>query len=97
MLAAASLLLLSLAAIPPAFAADVHLSPPKENAADDIQIVAGKQRTIFEYRNNGYLLMIKVVPKHGRPYYMIPANGSPPYKGLEFAQKLYPSWIILQW
>lgn len=78
-------------------ASEVYLSPPDESAADDIEIVAGKDRTIFEYRNNGYLLMIKVVPKHGRPYYMIPADGSPHYRSLDYSKKLYPSWIILQW
>ena len=86
-----------LAACPAALAAPVHLSPPDENAADDIEIVAGKDRTVFEYRNNGYLLMIKVVPKHGKPYYMIPADGSPHYKSLDYARNLYPSWIIVQW
>jgi hypothetical protein len=78
-------------------ASDVYLSPPDENAADDIEIVAGKDQTVFEYRNNGYLLMIKVVPKHGRPYYMIPADGSPNYQSLDYSKRLYPSWIILEW
>lgn len=78
-------------------ASEARVSPPDENAADDIEIVAGKDQTIFEYRNNGYLLMIKIVPKHGRPYYMIPADGSPHYKSLDYSKNLYPSWIIVQW
>lgn len=82
---------------PAVFAKDVHLSPPDEKSADDIEIVAGKDRTVFEYRNNGYLMMIKVVPKHGRPYYMVPADGSAHFTDLDFSKKLYPSWIILQW
>ena len=97
MLAVGALLVSFLAAAPVTLAAPVHLSPPDENSADDIEIVAGKDRTVFEYRNNGYLLMIKVVPKHGKPYYMIPADGSPHYKSLDFKNNLYPSWIILQW
>ncbi|HKI75451.1 MAG TPA: DUF2782 domain-containing protein [Pseudomonadales bacterium] len=78
-------------------AAPVTLSPPDQNASGDIQIVEGKDRTIFEYRNNGYLMMIKIVPKHGRPYYMVPADGAPLYKSLDYGKKLYPSWIIIQW
>lgn len=90
-------LLACLLAASSAGASEVYLSPPDENSADDIQIVAGKDRTVFEYRNNGYLLMIKIVPKHGRPYYMIPADGSPHYKSLDYSKNLYPSWIIVEW
>ncbi|MEX2488807.1 MAG: DUF2782 domain-containing protein [Pseudomonadales bacterium] len=64
---------------------------------DDIEIVEGKDRTIYEYRTNGVLMMIKVVPKKGRPYYMVPADGSPHYEGIDRAETLYPRWIILEW
>lgn len=86
-----------LAVTPTSFASPVHLSPPNDSANNDIEIVTSKNRTIFEYRDNGYLMMIKVVPKHGLPYYMVPANGPPGPQNLDFAKKLYPSWIILQW
>ncbi len=64
---------------------------------DDIEIVEGEQRTIYEYRNNGILMMIKIVPKVGRPYYMVPADGSAHYQSLDHKKKLYPQWVILEW
>ena len=34
----------------------------------DIVIRSGKDRTIHEYRINGFLYSIKVIPKFGKPY-----------------------------
>jgi hypothetical protein len=78
-------------------AASVYIPPPDEGSADDIEIVAGEDRTIFEYRTNGILMMIKIVPKNGKPYYMVPADGSPHFKSLDHSKKLYPQWVILEW
>jgi hypothetical protein len=73
------------------------LAGPAPNPSEDIQIIQGEDRTIYEYRSNGRLLMIKVVPKKGRPYYMVPADGSPHYQSLETHKKLYPKWVIIEW
>ncbi len=70
------------------------IAPPDE---DDIQIIAQQDRTIYEYRSGGVLMMIKIVPKNGRPYYMVPADGSPHYEALDHSKRLYPRWVILEW
>lgn len=78
------------------FAEEVILTEPDDN--DPIEIVEGENRTIYEYRQNGVLTMIKVVPKNGgRPYYMVPADGAPHYEGLDHKRQLYPQWVILEW
>jgi|TARA_B100001964_G_C14256492_1_gene612749 hypothetical protein len=64
---------------------------------DNIEIIEGEERTIFEYRSNGVLIMIKIVPKAGRPYYMVPADGSAHYQSLDHKKRLYPQWVILDW
>lgn len=64
---------------------------------DDIEIIEGEDRIVYEYRNNGVLMMIKVVPRVGRPYYMVPADGSAHYQNLDHKKKLYPQWVILEW
>lgn len=64
---------------------------------DDIEIVHGEDRTIFEYKQNGVLRIIKIVPKKGKPYYLIPVDANPHFEGLEHAKKLYPQWIIIEW
>ena len=50
--------------------------PPPEVAADpDLQpqvtIIQLENETIEEYRVNGRLTMIKVTPRHGRPYFLV--------------------------
>jgi hypothetical protein len=50
--------------------------PPPEVAADpDLQpqvtIIQRENETIEEYRVNGRLTMIKVTPRHGRPYFLV--------------------------
>lgn len=86
-----------LAIVPVATAEEPYLPPPDEGAADDIEIVAGEDRTIFEYRVNGVITMIKIVPKNGRPYYMVPADGAAHFRSLDHSKKLYPSWVVLEW
>ena len=62
----------------------------------DVEIVLADDRVIYEYRVNGVLTAIKVVPKQGRPYYMVPADGSPHYE-INHDATLYPKWILLEW
>ena len=71
--------------------------PPDQYVEDQIEIIEGEDRTIYEYRQNGVLTMIKIVPNKGRPYYMVPADGSPHYEGLDHKRRLYPQWVIVEW
>jgi hypothetical protein len=64
---------------------------------DQIELVEGEDRLIYEYRQNGMLTMIKIVPKKGLPYYMVPLNGAQRIEGLDHQKKLYPQWIIREW
>jgi hypothetical protein len=49
---------------PPEIASDPDLEP-------QVTIVRRPTETIEEYRVNGRLTMIKVIPKTGRPYYLV--------------------------
>ncbi len=70
---------------------------PEDFDDDQIEIIEGEKRTIYEYRQNGILMMIKIVPKKGRAYYMVPADGAPHYESLDHKRKLYPQWVIVEW
>ena len=72
------------------------VSVAQQREEEDIQIIEGEDRVIYEYRQNGVLTMIKVVPKRGRPYYMVPADGAPHYESLDHKRQLYPQWIIIE-
>jgi len=50
---------------PPQVAADPELEP-------QVTIVQRENETIEEFRVKGRLTMVKVTPRHGRPYYLVP-------------------------
>lgn len=48
-----------------------------------------------EYRLNGRLYMIKVVPKKGKPYYLIDQEGSGQFRRSDFESRIaIPTWVI---
>ena len=55
-------------------------------------------KTIQEYRVNGFLYAIKVVPKHGKPYFLVRADGSDGnFIRSDQPDKLIPQWEIFSW
>ncbi len=52
---------------------------------------------VYEYRANGLLYLIKVVPPKGKPYYLIDPDGMGNYIRLDKSDLLIPSWIIHSW
>jgi hypothetical protein len=74
----------------------VYIPSKEELAEGQVEIIAGESKTVFEYRVNGRLLMIKIVPKFGATYYMVPADGQPHFESLDHKKKLYPQWVIVE-
>lgn len=62
----------------------------------DIVIIAEQERTIYEFRQGGELRMVRIVPKFGKPYYLVPRDNTRGYGDLERADMLVPSWVILE-
>ena len=62
----------------------------------DVTIIAGEQRTVYEYRQNGHLRMIKVVPSIGKPYYLVPRDRTTGFGDLERADMLLPNWVLVE-
>jgi len=70
--------------------------PPQSNPNDpEIIIRHDQSKTVYEYRINGALIEMKVVPKHGKEYYLVPSNGGWIKEGK--SQLLVPSWVIFSW
>ena len=63
---------------------------------EEVTITEGTNRTVFEYRQNGQLRAIKVVPALGKPYYLVPADPSKGNGDLEHSGALVPSWRIVE-
>ena len=62
----------------------------------EITITHDGESTYYEYTVNGQLREIKVVPKGGKPYYLVPADGSK-FIRVEESQLLIPKWVIFRW
>lgn len=71
-----------------------------ETIEPEVNIIQKDDRTIEEYRVNGQLYMIKVIPVRGYPYYLMDTDGN---GSLETRQHeldsglLIPNWILLRW
>lgn len=75
-------------------AEDEKVPVQKKVKGPDVVLVESEKKTIHEFRHNGRLVMIKVVPKKGKPYYLVPEDPSKHFGDLERAERLVPKWIL---
>jgi len=55
-------------------------------------------KTIQEYRVNGFLYAIKVIPKGGKPYFLVRADGTEGnFVRSDNPDMLIPAWEIFSW
>ncbi len=54
-------------------------------------------KTIQEYRVNGFLYAIKVTPKGGKPYFLVRADGEAHWMRSDKPDMLIPQWEIFRW
>ena len=62
----------------------------------DIEIRYGQNDTRYEYRINGELVQIKVQPKVGPAYYLIPDQDGAMIES-DRPNPAYPTWKLFQW
>ena len=72
----------------------VAQEPPPEFRGPDVTLIASEERMVYEYRQNGQLRMIKVVPKLGKPYYLVPYDRTRGFGDLEQAKTLVAEWVL---
>ena len=88
-------LLLSLLAFTPALALAADDAP---SADPEVTIRTEGDKTIQEYRQNGFLYAIKITPKHGKPYFLVRADGSDGnFIRSDQPDMLIPGWKIFEW
>jgi hypothetical protein len=89
------------AAPPPPLPPDGVKSDDSRNIPQpEVNIIHRKDATIEEYRINGQLRYIKVVPKKGKPYYLVDHDGDGVLESRQSDLKGPPQvnkWIIKQW
>ncbi len=62
----------------------------------DVVIIQGEDKVVYEFRQNGQLRMIRVVPKWGKPYYLVPRDPTRGFGDLQRAEALLPQWVIAE-
>lgn len=65
-------------------------------AEPEIVIRKKDNETFYEYRVNGVLKEIKVVPDVGPTYYLVPQDGNAWIRE-DRSQVLVPSWVLFEW
>lgn len=89
------LLLTGLLALSPLLAVAADDAP---SADPDVTIRQDGDRTITEYRQNGFLYAIKVTPSKGKPYFLVRADGSEGnFIRSDQPDMLIPAWEIFKW
>lgn len=63
----------------------------------DVTIRTEGERTVEEYRINGFLYAIKVTPKVGKPYFLVRADGDSNFIRSDNPDMLIPQWEIFRW
>jgi hypothetical protein len=86
---------------PPPSAEELDEAEPEEDGTEpEVTIIQRRDATYEEYRLNGRLYMVKVVPFVGPPYYYVDRDGD----GLmetrmngRTTQPQVPQWVIFSW
>ncbi len=65
----------------------------------EVNIIHREDRTIEEYRVNGVLRYIKIIPSHGPAYYMIDTDGdgSLDQRFEDLENPPINQWILMEW
>jgi hypothetical protein len=77
---------------PMAFAEDAA-----PNAEPDVTVRTEGDKTISEYRINGFLYAIKVTPSVGKPYFLVRADASQMWMRSDKPEMLVPAWELFSW
>ena len=73
------------------------LAEDAPSAEPEVTIRHEEDKTIQEYRINGFLYAIKVIPKNGKPYFLMRADAEEHWLRSDKPDLLIPSWEIFSW
>jgi len=71
----------------------------EETLEPEVTIRQEDSRTVHEYRINGRLYMVKIVPRIGPPYYLMDTDGDGEMDTREDDPNgvVLPQWILFRW
>lgn len=89
---------------PPALSESVPPPPTgleDEGLEPEVKIIKRNDAVIHEYRINGQLYMVKVVPRYGPPYYLYDRDGNGSLESRRLLSlepaPIVPNWRIHSW
>ena len=88
---------------PPAPLPEPPPLPPQvqsgETLEPDVTIVEKDKETVYEYRVNGQLYMVRVVPQAGPPYYFLDSDGDGKLDARQYDPREVsgPQWLLFEW
>ena len=69
-----------------------------EDLEPEVKIIKREDAIVHEYRSNGRLYMVKVVPTRGYPYYLYDADGDGSLESRQDRlEPVIPRWVIHRW
>lgn len=69
----------------------------QETLQPEVNIIQREDKTIEEYRVNGRLYKIKVIPKVGPAYFLVDSDGDGSFETRRIHSPLEPDIMIPQW
>ena len=72
---------------------------PLEALEPEVTIIQRKGETQYEYRVNGRVYMVKIVPAKGPPYYFLDQDGDGVIDPRRFGPEEIniPMWVLFRW
>ncbi|HXR02631.1 MAG TPA: DUF2782 domain-containing protein [Pseudomonas sp.] len=68
------------------------------SAEPDVTIGKDGDNFVQEYKANGFVYAVKITPKHGKPYYLVRADGtSGQFIRSDQPDMLIPQWVLFSW
>ncbi len=81
-----------------AFSTSPALAADRDSLGEpEVTITQQGDKTIEEYRINGFLYAVKVIPKKGKPYFLVRADGDDGFIHSGKPELRIPSWEVYSW
>lgn len=66
-------------------------------AEPEVIIRQMEDKVIHEYRIGGFTYALKVIPKNGKPYYLVAEEGGEEFMRVDEPRQRIPKWTIFSW
>ena len=69
----------------------------EDPAEPEVIIRQMEDKIVHEYRIGGFTYALKIIPKNGKPYYLVAEEGGDQFMRVDEPRQLIPKWTIFSW